>query len=44
MFFSRTTGMMDGLICLPCNGLWDDPDNSFIEANAKATQAEKEPT
>jgi len=34
MFHSNKTGSMAGLICEPCNALWDDPTNSFIEAHA----------
>ena len=34
MFHTRTTGSMPGLLCsnAGCKALWDDPDNSFIEA------------
>lgn len=32
MFYSPRVGYMAGYLCEPCNALWDDPDNSFIEA------------
>jgi len=31
-FYASDVGHMDGLVCEPCNALWDDPDNSFTEA------------
>jgi len=40
VFFSRRVGSMGGLVCPPCNALWDDPGNSFLAAHAKAEQAE----
>lgn len=33
MFHSRRAGSMSGLVCVTCNSLWDDPDNSFLKAN-----------
>lgn len=39
MFFSRAVGGMDGLVCTnrpACKALWNDPDNSFLAAHARA--------
>jgi len=32
MFALREHGMFSGLVCEPCGALWDDPENSFLEA------------
>ena len=32
VFFSRRIGYHHGLVCEPCNSLWNDPDDSFIDA------------
>jgi transposase-like protein len=40
MFYSRKAGTMAGYVCEDCNSLWDDPENSFLDANRnkKATE------
>ena len=32
MFYLAELGGWPGLYCKSCNALWDDPDNSFLQA------------
>jgi len=40
MFHTHDVGYMSGLVCEPCNALWDDPDKSFLEAVAAVRKQE----
>lgn len=31
-----------GLVCKPCNGLWDNPEDSFFGGVKKSTRKEEE--
>jgi hypothetical protein len=35
-FFMRGIGSFGGLVCEACKALWDDPDDSFLDAAIRA--------
>lgn len=42
MFALRGLGFFSGLVCEPCNALWNDPEDDFLGAAAKIHRLREE--